>query len=221
MKFEFVEYHRRATDKELQEDLKRVATELNKKVITRKEYNEKGRFHCDTISDRFGTWNNALSLVGLQGGNCFFQEEDLYSNLENVWIRLGKQPVRRDMDNKAISCISSGTYLRHFQTWNNALRGFVEYINSDEKPNSAEEAVNTCAEKTGHKTTRDVNLRLRFLVMKRDAFKCVMCGASPALQPETILHIDHIIPWSKGGETTYDNLQTLCSKCNQGKGNIE
>ena len=221
MKFEFVEYHRKATDKELQDDLIRVATELNKKIITQKEYSEKGNFHCDTISDRFGSWNNALSLVGLQGGNRFFHEEDLYSNLENVWIRLGKQPVRRDMDNKTISCISSGAYLRHFQTWNNALRSFVEYINSDDKPNDTEDVVNTCVEKTGHKTTRDVNLRLRFLVMKRDAFKCVMCGASPALNPETILHIDHIIPWSKGGETIYDNLQTLCSKCNQGKSNLE
>lgn len=221
MKFEFVEYHRKVTDEELKNDLKRVAAEFNKEIITQKEYNENGKFHCDTISDRFGSWNNALNLVGLQGGNRFFQEEELYYNLENVWIKLGRQPVRRDMDNKTISCISSGAYLRHFKTWNNALRSFVEYINSDEKPYGAEVVVNACVEKTGHKTARDVNLRLRFLVMKRDSFKCVMCGASPAFNPETVLHIDHIIPWSKGGETIYDNLQTLCSKCNQGKSNLE
>ena len=34
------------------------------------------------------------------------------------------------------------------------------------------------------------------------------------------LHIDHIIPWSKGGETVLENLQTLCSDCNLGKSNI-
>ena len=81
MKFEFVEYHRKATDEELKNDLKRVAVELNKQIITQKEYNENGKFHCDTVSDRFGSWNNALNLVGLQGGNRFFQEE-LYNNLD-------------------------------------------------------------------------------------------------------------------------------------------
>lgn len=53
--------------------------------------------------------------------------------------------------------------------------------------------------------------------MKRDNFKCVLCGASPAKDPKIELHIDHIIPWSKGGESTIDNLQTLCSACNLGK----
>lgn len=56
--------------------------------------------------------------------------------------------------------------------------------------------------------------------IKRDNFKCCACGASPAKAPSVELHIDHIIPWSKGGETTIDNLQTLCSKCNLGKSDL-
>ena len=35
------------------------------------------------------------------------------------------------------------------------------------------------------------------------------------------LHVDHIKPWSKGGETVLENLQTLCATCNLGKSNIE
>jgi 5-methylcytosine-specific restriction endonuclease McrA len=45
-----------------------------------------------------------------------------------------------------------------------------------------------------------------------------MCGASPAKDPRTVLHVDHIVPWSKGGETTEDNLRTLCEVCNVGRG---
>lgn len=67
---------------------------------------------------------------------------------------------------------------------------------------------------------RDPSTRLRFQVLVRDHFTCRFCGASPQKDPAVTLHIDHIIPWSKGGETTLDNLQTLCSKCNLGKSDI-
>ena len=68
-----------------------------------------------------------------------------------------------------------------------------------------------------HKTSRDPSMKLRFEILKRDNFNCCACGASPAKDPSVELHIDHIVPWSKGGETIADNLQTLCSKCNIGK----
>ena len=71
--------------------------------------------------------------------------------------------------------------------------------------------------KSTNATSRKISDKLRYQVLKRDNFKCCACGASPAKDPSVELHIDHIIPWSKGGETTIDNLQTLCSKCNLGK----
>lgn len=67
---------------------------------------------------------------------------------------------------------------------------------------------------------RDPSPRLRFEVLARDKFTCQYCGASPSKDPSVKLHIDHIIPWSKGGLTTIDNLQTLCSTCNLGKSDI-
>ena len=80
----------------------------------------------------------------------------------------------------------------------------------------------TKAERVVHvnKTTRKIPDKLRYQVLKRDNFKCCACGASPAKDPSVELHIDHVIPWSKGGETTIDNLQTLCSKCNLGKSDL-
>lgn len=67
------------------------------------------------------------------------------------------------------------------------------------------------------KQSRRIPDKLRYQVLKRDNFKCCACGASPAKDPTIELHIDHIIPWSKGGKTSIENLQTLCSKCNLGK----
>ena len=71
------------------------------------------------------------------------------------------------------------------------------------------------------RNTRAISEKLRYQVLKRDNFKCCACGASPAKDPSVELHIDHIIPWSKGGESTLENLQTLCSKCNIGKSDLE
>ena len=95
------------------------------------------------------------------------------------------------MDNTSISSISSGSYLRKFGQWSNALKMFIQYINETEKVYSIENH-----NVTYHKTKRDVNLRMRFIVMQRDNFKCCACGASPARDPSVELHIDHIIPWS-------------------------
>lgn len=74
--------------------------------------------------------------------------------------------------------------------------------------------------KFGNHSSRKISDKLRYQVLKRDNFKCCACGASPAKDPSIELHIDHIVPWSKGGETKADNLQTLCSKCNLGKSDI-
>jgi len=57
-----------------------------------------------------------------------------------------------------------------------------------------------------------VSNKIRFYIYKRDGNRCCKCGSSSNLE------IDHIIPISKGGKSTIDNLQTLCHKCNVEKG---
>jgi 5-methylcytosine-specific restriction endonuclease McrA len=66
---------------------------------------------------------------------------------------------------------------------------------------------------------RDPSIGLKFRVLHRDRFKCVLCGDHPARNAECVLHVDHVTPWSKGGKTREDNLRTLCATCNIGRGN--
>lgn len=61
-----------------------------------------------------------------------------------------------------------------------------------------------------------MSARLRYEVMRRDGFRCVLCGRTA--EDGVKLHVDHIRPISQGGLTEYDNLRTLCEECNLGKG---
>jgi len=58
---------------------------------------------------------------------------------------------------------------------------------------------------------------IRWQVLQRDNWRCVACGRSA--DDGIILHVDHIIPRSKGGKDEIDNYQTLCHICNIGKSN--
>ena len=49
---------------------------------------------------------------------------------------------------------------------------------------------------------------------KAKGYRCKICGRRGN---HVALEIDHIKPIAKGGKSTYDNLQTLCKRCNQEK----
>lgn len=59
--------------------------------------------------------------------------------------------------------------------------------------------------------------KYRTEVLERDDYRCVYCSAD--LRTLTA-HIDHRIPLGDGGSQEIDNLQAVCSKCNQRKKNF-
>ena len=59
---------------------------------------------------------------------------------------------------------------------------------------------------------KPIPIKLRAEVFRRDNHLCLRCGAKHGLS------IDHIVPVSKGGQNTLDNLQTLCMPCSISKG---
>ncbi len=64
----------------------------------------------------------------------------------------------------------------------------------------------------GERNTRVIPQDVRIKVSVRDGGKCRQCGSSEDL------HFDHVIPWSKGGANTVNNIQLLCGRCNRRKG---
>ena len=53
---------------------------------------------------------------------------------------------------------------------------------------------------------------IRRAVLKRDNYTCRYCGSK-----QEPFHADHVYPYVKGGETSFDNLVTACVGCNQHK----
>jgi hypothetical protein len=218
IRYELEPLHRNTPDVDLLDDLKRVAHELGSSTVTIRQYDGNGRFSASALQRRFRSWHSALERAGLiKVRNVNVSEQDLFANLAEVWTRLGHQPRMAELTARS-SKVSADTYKRRFRSWRGALEAFVRWANEGN-------ASGTVAE--GHEKKlslprgpRDPSLRLRFLVMRRDNFKCRLCGASPALNPGVVLVLDHVKSWDSGGQTVIENLQTLCEPCNGGKGNL-
>ena len=56
-----------------------------------------------------------------------------------------------------------------------------------------------------------IPVALRRAVLERDGHACTYCGSQDALS------LDHVIPWSRGGQDTLANLVTACRSCNSSK----
>ena len=56
----------------------------------------------------------------------------------------------------------------------------------------------------------------RMRVLKRDGFRCRVCGRRPTDHVDVELHVHHIRPWADGGVTHEANLITLCHTCHNG-----
>lgn len=204
------------TDNALIEDLQRAAALLGANTVSQPKYREIGLYDETTVARRFGSWNKALLLANLSVSNEInLSEERLFENILALWQTLGRQPRRSELS-QSPSTISQSPYNRKFGSWSSALDAFVEYANStgSELSSQTKPPVNRLF------SGRDPSLRLRWHVLQRDRFTCRACGKSPAVTPGVELHVDHVVPWSKGGQTVVENLQTLCSFCNLGKSNI-
>ena len=222
---------KRISDEALINDVKRVAEKLGVETITSSQYAGMGIVSFWTITNRLGAWEEILSKAGLKstGYKTNISDIDLLNEIERIWITLGKQPTTDDMK-KGVSKYNLCTFTRRFGGWRKALEEFVKYINGevvykeiDKKDSPQENSIKPSTNNVklkNRKTPREPSNRLKVQVLMRDGNRCRLCGVECNDGLHNI-HFDHIIPWSKGGETVLENLQVLCSDCNLVKGNIE
>lgn len=226
MKYNVTLYHTKIPGEALLDDLRRVAQKTRSNKVSVTLYRKHGKYSETIIKDMFGSWNKAIIKAGLKPHLQNVPAELLLKNIENIWNKLGRQPVRTDLV-KPLSEFGSYIYFTRFGSWCKALLAFGEYIKNRKKyiemlnkqQDRNQQNTGKKRAKRKRKTLRNISYKLRYEVLERDRHKCCSCGSSPADDGNVKLEIDHIIPWSKGGESVLENLQTLCRACNIGKGN--
>ncbi len=202
-------------------ELRRVAHELGTAALTMEEFNRSSpTLNARAVISRFGSWRAGLEAAGLELSprGRRHTEDEYFENLLTVWTHYGRTPHYGEM-NWPPSVITAGAYERRWGTWTKARLAFVEAVNSG--PGQAERKAAAPAGKTA--TARpaavtSLSVGLRYQVLRRDRFRCVLCGMSPATDPRCILHVDHVVPVARGGLTILANLRALCQDCNLGKG---
>jgi len=172
-----------------------------------------------TIVKRFGAWRSALLKIGVKGSRCFnYNPAELIANLEDIWRRLGRAPgctaVRRH------GPIPFVPYYKHWGSVREACRRLAAYHRG---AITRDELLRRVPPGSSRRCRPPMPPRLRWKILDRDAHRCTACGrgsrrARGAPGRPVVLHVDHIIPVSKGGTNDETNLRTLCSTCNLGRG---
>ncbi len=217
------------TNEQILNELRRIANLVGRKQITTQDLHTHSQIIGPKIlTSRFGSWRAGVEQAGLEVSNFGLRwtDDEYFENLLNVWTHHGRQPTYREM-NLPPSEITNQGYRHHFGGWRRALEAFATKMNRVETPGTEETLQkdepqireNIKRHSVSMEDTRTIPSGLRYKVLSRDRFMCVRCGDNPPANSTCRLHIDHITPFSKGGKTALDNLQTLCMNCNLGKGN--
>lgn len=223
------------SEEKILSEMEKAAKQFNYVEFGWRDFNNVANVSASSVKKHFGNWNNGLealrNLLKTKGldlaarpfaSNRIYSNRELFDEMERIWRLKGQRPSRTEWESSNPK-ISYSTYKQRFGGWSNACLQFIEYKSNglidNGEPSSTIPATNPKPEVL--REGRDVPLRIRLHVLNRDNFRCVFCGRSPATDIGVKLHIDHIKPFSKGGKSSVENLQTLCFECNLGKSNSE
>jgi 5-methylcytosine-specific restriction endonuclease McrA len=232
----------------LMKELKSIAHKHNARVFQYEDYRRLGGKRArGTFCKYLGGWRQAVAGIGLRDGFSrprpdlrTYTDEDYFAEMQRLWETLGRQPTTTEM--RKYGKISPQSFQERFGSWIRAVYDFcqdrsrpdggdlVNGVHQSELADETDEARRAASQAFAanprtvvvslkKRTPRKPSDRLRFRVFQRDNFTCRACGRSPARELGVTLEADHVHAWSRGGETTFENLQTLCGRCNSGKSN--
>lgn len=218
---------RNRSNPEIIKDVRKLANSLGSAELTVREVSEHLGISFRRLRKEFGNSKNLFDAAGLKikPVGRRYSEDECFTNLLTLWTYYGRRPQFRELSQPP-STVGGKAYIKRFGSWNKALFAFVESVNAGPSEASKGEDVSIALqtkrevhEKVRAQGPRDAPLSLRFRVLRRDSFRCVLCGDNPSANPTCVLNVDHVTPYSKGGATIEQNLRTLCASCNLGRSN--
>ena len=214
-------YNMESTDHTLMSDVKFILTMINKIVVENQFNLSKGvksnlsywtkasivklAFILDDFIGRFGKdsieqmdvkmfFDKLKSVV--DNKKSIFRAYSRNTILDGKVVSSYEKPVDKEVKAQIRTVWGTGTRIDDYE--------FVK-LHIDLNFNSTEWGIHVLDK------LRDFTESQRKQIFARDNHKCVECGS------EEKLEADHKLPWSKGGETTVDNGQTLCEYHNRSK----
>lgn len=166
----------------------------------------------DLIAKQYGKildWHNACKAVidksTLLKTRRMRQYEALADDEHAFWFYFVRSQTRYQQQNYVRTPYSVDMITEDF---------FCDYAWLEDRDAQLQEINYECNLRDYHSKNqrRLMTKELREQIMERDNYTCQICGK---YMPDRVgLHIDHIVPVSKGGKTVPSNLQVLCSVCN-------
>ena len=190
-------------------ELRRVAGVTGKTCVRAADLETHGRVRYHMVVKHFGSLKKALDAAGLRSSRFIgARDEELLTLLVELWRKTladaGRRPRVGDVAKYGLP-VSAVTIVKRFGSWKKALVAASQFS----------QGVVCVAPPSASRSRPVIPAKKRFLVFQRDLFTCRICRHSGVP-----LEVDHVVPVCQGGSDRLDNLQTLCVRCNRGKGGL-
>jgi hypothetical protein len=213
--FDFHARRPRISTQEMLDSLQAFAPRFRGRPFTMKQFDDwrDRAASAQAIATRFGRWRKALEAAGVKGArNGEWDAQDLMNTLEDAWRRLGHRPGASNL--KRLAGVSHAPFASRWGSLPRACELLARF-------HAGEISRAQLLAPIKRRTRQPLKPSLRWAILKRDNFQCTLCGQRATSKSRTRinLEVDHIIPVSQGGTNDPKNLRTLCTACNQGRGN--